>query len=327
VPRPDLSLEIGTTNSCSDCHGDRSTRWAAQAASRWWGAPASTHFGVALHAGRRGLPQADALLVTLAADATLPAIARATALSLLRAPSEPEAASALAAGLRHADPLLRLGALEASERVDPHSRRVLVKPLLRDPVRAVRSEAARLLADVPPAAWSDADRRTLEDSLAEYRAAQLAHAEQPASHVNLALLAARRGDLTSARAEYQTALRLGPWFLPAYVNLADLDRQEGREAEAEQLLRRGLAIAPDSADLHHALGLALVRGKRVDEALVELERAAELGPGQPRYAVVYAVGLHSAGRKQEALAVLAAARALHPGDADLREAESAFRLE
>ena len=119
---------------------------------RWWGPPVKRHFGVALDAGRRGLPQADALLVALAGDAAQPAIARATALALLRAPSEPDAARALAAGLRDPDPLLRLGALEASERVDPRSRSVLVKPLLRDPLLAVRSEAARVLARAPRSA-------------------------------------------------------------------------------------------------------------------------------------------------------------------------------
>ena len=327
LPRPDLTLDIGVTNACNDCHEDRSAEWAAEAAARWWGAPDPRHYGVALHAGRRGLPGADALLVALSEDETQPAIARATALALLRAPSETAAARALAAGLGHGDPLLRLGALEASERIDPHSRRVLVKPLLRDPLLAVRSEAARVLADVPPAAWSNAERHSFDRALAEYEVAQLVHADQPSAHVNLAVLATRRGDQAAARAAYETALRVGPWFVPAYVNLADLERHEGREAEAERLLRRGLTIAPDNAELHHALGLALVRVKRVDEALVELEIAARLAPAVPRYAYVYAVGLHSSGYEQKALAVLAAARARHPGDADLRNAELAFQQE
>ena len=44
-----------------------------------------------------------------------------------------------------------------------------------------------------------------------------------------------------------------------------------------------------------------------------------------RYAYVYAVGLDSVGRTDEALAVLAAARALHPEDPELANAELAFR--
>ncbi|MET0618952.1 MAG: multiheme c-type cytochrome, partial [Thermoanaerobaculia bacterium] len=37
VPRPDLSVAIGIPNACTQCHRDRSDRWAADAAKKWWG--------------------------------------------------------------------------------------------------------------------------------------------------------------------------------------------------------------------------------------------------------------------------------------------------
>jgi len=64
--------------------------------------------------------------------------------------------------------------------------------------------------------------------------------------------------------------------------------------------------------LHYALGLTLTRLKRPDEALGELHRAAALAPDQARYAYVYAVGLHSAGRGGEAMTVLKDTLAQHP---------------
>jgi tetratricopeptide (TPR) repeat protein len=70
------------------------------------------------------------------------------------------------------------------------------------------------------------------------------------------------------------------------------------------------------AGLHHALGLALTRLKRREEALDELRRAAELDPERARYAYVYAVGLHSAGHVDDAMAALKASLARHPGDRD-----------
>jgi Flp pilus assembly protein TadD len=82
------------------------------------------------------------------------------------------------------------------------------------------------------------------------------------------------------------------------------------------VLRATLALAPDDAGLHHALGLVLVRLKRPDEALEELHRAIGLGPDQPRYAYVYAVALHSAGRGGDAMAALKENLARHPGDRD-----------
>jgi tetratricopeptide (TPR) repeat protein len=68
--------------------------------------------------------------------------------------------------------------------------------------------------------------------------------------------------------------------------------------------------------LHHALGLALTRLKRPDDALAELRQAAELDPERTRYAYVYGVALHSGGRAGEAMAVLKDNLARHPADRD-----------
>ncbi len=60
----------------------------------------------------------------------------------------------------------------------------------------------------------------------------------------------------------------------------------------------------------------LTRLKKPDDALAELARAAALEPDRSRYAYVYAVGLNSAGRGPEALAVLKDNLAKHPDDRD-----------
>jgi Flp pilus assembly protein TadD len=102
--------------------------------------------------------------------------------------------------------------------------------------------------------------------------------------------------------------------VPAAINLADLYRQLGRDLEGEGVLRAAIAGSPRDAGLHHSLGLALTRLKRPGEALGELARAADLEPERARYAYVYAVGLHSAGRGGEAMTVLKEILARHPGD-------------
>ena len=117
-----------------------------------------------------------------------------------------------------------------------------------------------------------------------------------------------------AEAQYKAALRLSPQYVPAAINLADLYRQLGRDPEGERVLRAAIAGSPRDAGLHHSLGLALTRLKRPAEALGELQRAADLEPERVRYAYVYAVGLHSAGRGGEAMAVLKEILARHPGD-------------
>src|SRR5262249_16891694 len=86
--------------------------------------------------------------------------------------------------------------------------------------------------------------------------------------------------------------------------------------DGESVLRAAIAASPQDAGLHHALGLVLTRLKRREEALGELRRAAELDPERARYAYVYAVGLHSAGRVDSAMAGCERIFARHPGDHD-----------
>ena len=114
----------------------------------------------------------------------------------------------------------------------------------------------------------------------------------------------RRGAMADAEAELKAALRLSRQYTPAAINLADLYRQLDREAEGERTLREAIADGPEDAGVHHALGLTLVRLKRLDEAIGELRLAAQLAPEQARYAYVHAVALNSAGRGSEAIAVL-----------------------
>lgn len=68
VPRPDLSLKLGSPNACNACHADKTAQWAADATRQWYGEATARrpHYGEALHAGRSGAPEAWRLLVALA---------------------------------------------------------------------------------------------------------------------------------------------------------------------------------------------------------------------------------------------------------------------
>ena len=90
------------------------------------------------------------------------------------------------------------------------------------------------------------------------------------------------------------------------------------------MLRSALATAPEDTGVLHALGLTLVRLERSDEALDLFRRAAEHEPQRARYAYVYAVGLHSAGRESESLNVLKQNLARHPDDRDTLQALMSF---
>ena len=82
IPRPDLTVKIGTPNTCNSCHTDRDAAWAAAATERWHG-PVRKGFQTyaeAFHAARLDQLEARDLLLKVVQDASTPAIARATAL-------------------------------------------------------------------------------------------------------------------------------------------------------------------------------------------------------------------------------------------------------
>ena len=83
VPRPDLSIELGTPNSCNRCHVDKTNEWSAEYTGKWYGSKRKFHFGATFAAARRGEPQAKVTLIKITSDNLAPTIVRATALSLL----------------------------------------------------------------------------------------------------------------------------------------------------------------------------------------------------------------------------------------------------
>ena len=319
VPRPDLSSKLDVPNACTSCHADRSVAWAATAIETWYGSDRrrEPNFGTALHAGRRAVLGAGNALAAVIADPAQPAIARATALTLLPGDASPRSIDALRAGLADANPLVRTAALRPLSFFPPPQRLAAAGRLLDDPIRGVRIEAARTLAGIP---WQQADpetRKAFDRAGRELVAAELASAERPESHLNLGVFYAEQRRFSEAMAAYRTAMRLEPSFVAAYVNLADLYRFQGNEGEAEAVLRRALDTVPDAASAHHALGLLLARQRRLEEAVESLARAAALRPENIRYGYVYGIALNSAGRGDLAVDVLESLQQHRPTDRDL----------
>jgi predicted CXXCH cytochrome family protein len=318
IPRPDLSVRLGTPNACNDCHSDKSAAWAASAIESWHGANRKGFqtYADAFYSARTGQADVAKLLAFVASDRNAPAFARASALSELAGHLSPSTINLARTALSDSDPMVRIGALDMLDNVPAAQLWPLVAPLLSDSNRGVRIRAAALLASVPTASQPPADRARFERAASEFIAAQRLNADRPEARSALASFLAKRGRPADAETEYQAALRLSPQYTPAAINLANLYRQLGRESQGESVLRAGLAASPGDAGLHHALGLTLTRLKRADEALEEFRRAAEIETDRARYAYVYAVALHSAGRKASAVGVLEENLARHSSDRD-----------
>jgi Tfp pilus assembly protein PilF len=326
VPRPDLSVTLGTPNACTGCHVERDARWAASRVSVWYGHERRSHqqFAASFAAADVGAFDAQARLRALANDGTQPSIARATALAELDASGNSETLGVLAVNLRDPNALVRFGALQSVARLRPELRMQLAAPLLSDAVRAVRIEAARLLAGVPGGHWSTEHLAAFQRAAGEFIETQHYNADRADARVSLGTFLALQGDPVSGEAELNAAIRIDPLFQPAYVNLADLYRVLGRDADGERVLRAGLELAPRSGLLHHALGLALVRLQRLADAVTEFESATALEPANARFAYVYAVALHSTGKAEAAIARLEKALTAHPANSDILSALVSF---
>jgi len=315
VPRPDLTVSLGVPNACNGCHDKETPQWSSDWVVKWYGPKRlhEPHYAHAIAAGRAGKPEAVDSLSKLLRRNDVGPVVRASAAALLGRYSSDESREVLARALKDDEALVRVAAIDASEQLPPQELAELLAPKLTDPVRAVRSEAARLLAGTDITHLDVEDQQALQDASKEYIAGQNANSDQPAAHLNLGVLAERRGDPETAEAEYRAALRLGPRFVPALNNLAMLMHTQGKQPEAEELFRKILEIQPDFAAAHYSLGLLLAENpEKLSEAIIELETAARLDPSQSRVQYNLGLALQQQGKPEEAERALKSAVEIDP---------------
>ena len=336
IPRPDLTVEYGVPNACNGCHADRSAAWARDEIARRSTGPPATGAADILALATTQRFDAERALSRAATNPDLPGIVRRTALLALGPYEFGFSQDAIAQALRDADPLVRLGALENLSRLPEVPRRAAIRRLLQDPVRAVRVAVAPAAATHLGPSASAADRNLLERALEEHRQVQALNAERPEAHTNRAIVHVALGEHEAAEAALLQALYIEPHWIPALVNLADLYRSLGRDAEGGTHLAAAARVRPANGDAAYAYGLWLIRQGQPARALEQLRRAHELDPEHLRNGYVYALALHGADQGDSAVTVLrrslarfgphrATLEALATIHRDLGDAESALR--
>ncbi len=326
IPRPDLSQELGVPNACNNCHADKKPGWAVKVTRLWYGHKLNGYqnFSHALNDLRENRPAAANKLAEIIRNTSTPDIARATALTNMGAYINGHTVDVLAAGIADDDPAVRAATISALESAPLNLRVRLAFPLLSDEIMAVRMLAARALAGLPAGDLEEAQRSLLENGIKEYIESQQAMAERPEAQTNLAGLYAVQGKTDEAIQAYKTAIELNPNFTPAYINLSDLYRSLAQEGESMSALREAIKRVPESADLHYALGLSLVRQKKTEQAVSEFKIAATLNVSNPQYSYVYAIALNSTGQPEQAVMALQGALASHPDNAEILTALVTF---
>ena len=328
IPRPDHSVAFGTPNACNGCHTKQPATWSRDAIASWYPNSASrAHFVTALGRERQGALDAPRALRDLVEDATVPAIARASALERLGTYPSEKTARSLRTALASSEPLVAYGAVLGAAALPPRQRLPLLIPLLEHRIRAVRVAAAKALASAPVAELPPQARAARQRAFAEVEQAFDVSASRPEAHVERSAFELARGRLGEAEAALRTALRLQPCFAEAHLNLAEIERQRGDEAASERALRTALACSPNNAAALHALGLWQVRAHQTQAAIASLKKAAALAPTDPRFSYVLAVALGSNGDREQAISLLRATLKARPNDANALQALAGYLRE
>jgi hypothetical protein len=253
IPRPDRSKKLGTPNTCNDCHQDKSVQWALKHYRDWWGEPKQPDkpWAFALDAAWEGQPGARRKLNRAAQRGANVAIARATALGRLQSYPARQSLGTIKRLIESDETLLRLAAVRAL-RAYQGQRQAQLRwrvgaTALDDPSRLVRTSAARVLAGTQRTLPGANRSKRYQQALEELKASHRRNADQAATWVSRGNLQLALNRQDKAIEAYRTAIEQNVHYIAGYTNLADLYRRRNNEQQVQQVLKQGLARAPEAA--------------------------------------------------------------------------------
>ncbi len=327
IPRPDVAEQLSIPDACTNCHKDKSSGWSANAIEKWprKNTQGYQQFSSTLHSIEE---QSDDILTKIyeVLLTESPNIVKATVIGHLgEYPSRQTLMTALQM-LRSKDADIRRQALRALERFPIKYTLKQIFPMLKDPIKIVRMEAARILSAVPSGTMESTQKNLLNEVTEEYRQSLLFTSERAESQVILAQLYSQLGQLNKAERSFEKALIIQSQYVPTYVNYATFLQHQGKEDESYEILEKGLKQT-QSAAIYHSLGLWYVRNKQIEGAsekmLDFLRIAAKKEPDNARYQYVYAVAI---GDKEpnKAIEILLSSLNKHSGNLETLSALSSY---
>jgi tetratricopeptide (TPR) repeat protein/nitrate/TMAO reductase-like tetraheme cytochrome c subunit len=305
IPRPDLSLVMGTPNACNKCHIDKSVSWATRAFNKSYGnkLPENKTFGEHLFAISKNTEGSINNWTALLNSNNYPSIIKATTLDQYPDYLSQETIAERDKSLQNPDPNLRLNALRSFVSFPPEELLKRVKPFLNDPVLAVRTEVVSILA--PQYLQFDvATKQRFDQVMNEYLTIQRNMSDRPEGYLNQGIVFGTIGRMSEAKQIYLLGLKRHPKFIALYANLADLYRSIGDEEKNLLYIQNGLKLDSSNASLHYALAMHYIRDKNMTLGLTALKKALQLAPGDASIAYTNAIALHTNGDTKNAILLL-----------------------
>lgn len=156
-----------------------------------------------------------------------------------------------------------------------------------------------------------------EEALKAYRHAAELQPQDPAPHLQAAILLQQQQNFSEAAAEFQRAMELDSGSDDAVAGFVSASSRSGQLPQAESLLRTLIAKQPTSGTLHVQLGRVLAAQNKNDEAISELSRGLELAPADAKANEELIQLLLAQKKYSEALPYLKVAVQTNDGDPNL----------
>ncbi len=325
IPRPDISIkQTAIPNACNLCHQSKSPQWAADILKKWYkktpiGKQDYAHQLTSLRENALDAPKS--LYEILLSDA--PTIAKATATAYLGNYPNKQTLTTVLQKLESTDAPTRRAALQALEAFPVQVKTKSIYKKLQDPAKIVRMEAARQLSAFELGNVDARTKQVIFKAYNEYENILLFAADRPEYLLSLAVFYSNRQMPVKAEKAYRQAIKLQAQFVPAYINYSHFLSSQNKKEKAFEVLSNGLKRVSNSADLHHALGLWLIRDKQHLKAIPELKLAAQLDKNNVRLVYVYAVAIGE-NNPQQAIKILEEAYSKQTGNTDIVDALSYY---
>ncbi|MBM3860249.1 MAG: tetratricopeptide repeat protein [Verrucomicrobia bacterium] len=351
-PAPSASAIYKSPLACTICHTDRDAAWADKHVRSWhkrdYQAPVLERAALVDAARKRDWSRRTDMLAYIGRP-DRDEIYATSLIRLLEACGHDSKWPALRQALKDPSPLVRSAAATALGQNLSSENAAALLPALGDDFRLVRISAAASLDTYPPTMFETEDAMRLRRATKEYEDSLRSQPDSHAAHYNLGNHFLNLGRPDDALAQFKTAMRLEPGFVPPLVNAALIYARQNRTAEAEAALRKANSLDASSPEINFNLGLLLgekgdfkgaathlratlkgdpqfapaaynlaviVSRTNLDEAIALCARAAAARPEEPRYAYTEAFYRRQQGDVAGAERVLQALLQRHPKHPD-----------
>ena len=332
IPRPDLSVKLGTPNACTGCHNNpwEGDQWAADAIKKWYGdkRPNDPHYAPALNAAWDQEPDAVEKVRELfdwkppLPGKKIPDIVKATALRALDNIRSKESDALCLEALEDKNPVVIAAAVRSFSEAAVDQNTEQIAKLLEHESLMVRNAATERIVGRTEELTGSYASRAIQFALEDYFKKQDVMADRAATHLRRAMIYQSLGENDKAIEAFTNARKVEPFLAGPRSEMARLLAEQGgdpeeirklREEEVK-LLARDCDLLPGSAQTRYRLGLLLYLLGRHSEAIVAFEQATEIDPDNYDLWLPLALLYEKEERWNEAFSTLKRMNELRPND-------------